>query len=177
MSRAAVGAFVLVAAGLSGCATPARVIYQDSSRVVVAVPDNTNAWPHYYQDAAKELAGAYVPDPVLSTQERVKAGEQVTTVADATRKEAGGQRSFVDVMTSTEVTSLAERYEYHLEFRSNRPATIGGTPPASTTPAATLAPKAVPDTPDTVKPPLLPVTPPASPATNMPSTALPGPGR
>ena len=54
MSRAGVGAFALLVAGLSGCATPARVIYQDSTKVVIAVPDNSNAWPYYYQDAAKE---------------------------------------------------------------------------------------------------------------------------
>jgi hypothetical protein len=180
MSRAAVGAFVLLVAGLSGCAAPARVIYQDSTKVVVAVPDNTNAWPRYYQDAAKELAGAYVHDPVLSTQERVKVGEQVATRSDSTQKNAGGQRSFGDVITTTDLTAVTDRYEYHLEFRSNRPAMIGSTPPTTATPAATLAPKGVPETPDPNKPPLpplLPVTPPTSPATNMPTTAVPGPGR
>jgi hypothetical protein len=179
MSRAAVGAFVLVVAGLSGCATPARVIYQDSTKVVVAVPDNTNAWPHYYQDSAKELAGAYVQNPVLSTQERVKVGEQVATRSDSTQKN-GSQRSFGDVITSTDLTAVTDRYEYHIEFRSARPAMIGSTPPTTTTPAATLAPKGVPETPDPNKPPLpplLPVLPPTSPATSMPSTALPGPGR
>jgi hypothetical protein len=179
MSRAGVGAFALLVAGLSGCATPARVIYQDSTKVVIAVPDNSNAWPYYYQDAAKELAGAYVHDPVLSLQERVKVGQQATSTSDATHREAGGQRSFGDVVLTTDVTNLTDRYEYHLEFRSNRPATIGNSPPTPATPAATLAPKGVTEGTDPSKPPLppiLPVTAPTSPAGNMPSTALPGPG-
>jgi hypothetical protein len=170
--RAGLGLFVFVAVVLSGCASPARVVRQDANSVVVAIPENTNAWPFYYQDAAEQMAAEYVPDPVRSSIQRVKVGEQTTSTADTSR------RTFGDAVTSTSTSSVSDQYEYHLEFRSNSPvhgpSTIGGTP------AAKLSPQGARDGADGTKPvipPLLPTSPPASPATNMPSTGLPGPGR
>jgi hypothetical protein len=182
MSRTVVGVFALVVAGLSGCASPARVIRQDPTSVVVAIPDNTNAWPFYYQDEARTAAASYIQDPVLTASQRVKVGEQTTNTSDTTH------RSFGDAVSSISTTAVSDRYEYHLEFRSNGPARssgagtppppIPGGPPVS--PAASLSP-AGPTGSDTMRPasipPLLPVTPPASPATSLPNTALPGPGR
>src|SRR3954447_1558533 len=119
MSRAAVlGTFVCVVAGLSGCASPAKVIRQDPTSVVVAIPDNTNSWPFYYQDEAKTAAGNYIQDPVLVLSQRVKVGEQTTNTTDTTRREVGGPdkpRSFGEVMTSSNVTSVSDRYEWQLE--------------------------------------------------------------
>jgi hypothetical protein len=178
MSRTVVGAFVLVVAGLSGCASPARVIRQDPTSVVVAIPDNTNAWPFYYQDEALTAAAAYIQDPVLVSSHREKVGEQLTNTSDTTH------RSFGDAVSSISTTAVSDRYEYHLEFRSNGPArsSTPGMPPPPIPggPAASLSP-AGPTGMNTMKPaeipPLLPVTPAASPATGLPSTALPGPGR
>src|SRR5262249_59857225 len=91
MSRTAlIGAFVWVAAGLSGCAAPARVIQQDKNMVVVAVPDNTNTWPFYYQDAAKEVAARSISNPVLMGSTQVKVGEQTTNTQGVTRRNLGG---------------------------------------------------------------------------------------
>jgi hypothetical protein len=180
MSRAAVLGLVVLVAGLSGCATPARVIRQDPASVVVAVPDNTNVWPFYYQDEARQLAGGYVKDPVLISSQRVKVGEQVTSATDTTRREVNG-RSFGDVVTSASTTSVSDKYEYHLEFRSSSP--LRG--PVTTTsgpdaPAASLLPKG-PVTGDPTKPavmsPIQSMNPPMSPATSLPTTSLPGPGR
>jgi hypothetical protein len=172
--RAVLGLFVFVAVGLSGCASPARVVRQDANSVVVAIPENSNAWPFYYQDAAEQMAAEYVPDPVRSSIQRVKVGEQTTSTSDT------GRRSFSETITSMSTTSVADQYEYHLEFRTNSPvrgpsSVSGGGPPA-----ATLSPHGARDGADGIKPvipPLLPTSPPASPATNMPSTGLPGPGR
>ena len=190
MSRTAVmGTFVFVVAGLSGCAAPARVIRQDPTSVVVAIPDNTNDWPFYYQDEAKQEAGKYLQDPILSNLKRTKVGEQTTNTSDTTRRDVGSpdrQRSFGEVVTSTNTTAVSDRYEYQLEFRSGTPVrngiavTGGSTPPV--TPAASLSPRGAPEPADAIKPPpalppILPVTPPTSPATNMPSTTLPAPGR
>src|SRR4051794_25696885 len=172
--RAVLGLFVFIAVGLSGCASPARVVRQDASSVVVAIPDNPNTWPFYYQDEAKEAAAGYIADPVLASLQRVKVGEQTTNTSDTSR------RTFSDAVTSTSTTAVSDQYEYHLEFRSNSPvhgpSSITGNGP----PAAKLSLQGARDGADGTKPtipPLLPTSPPASPATNMPSTGLPGPGR
>lgn len=172
MSRSAVlVAFAVAAAGLSGCASPARVIEHDAAKVVVAVPDNTNAWPFYYQDAAKEAAAFYLPEPVETTVRRVKVGEQTTTAADSTRKE----RSFSDVISSTSITSVSDKYEYHIEYRAN---SRFPSPPPPGGPAAGLSPHGPGNPADRDKPAtILPVTAPLSPATNLRTTDLPGPGR
>jgi hypothetical protein len=124
MSRSALVAFVVAVAGLSGCASPARVIRQDSASVVVAIPDNTNTWPFYYRDEAERAAGDYIHDPVLVTSSRVKVGEQLTNTQDSTRRELGKDHKFGEVVTSTNTTSMSDQYEYHLEFRSRGPVTV-----------------------------------------------------
>lgn len=137
MSRTTLGLFILVVAGLSGCASPARVIRQDSASVVVAIPDNTNTWPFYYRDEAERAAGDYIHDPVLVTSSRVKVGEQLTNTQDSSRRDGG------EVMSSKNITSVSDRYEYHLEFRSRGPITVttsdplGGPPKTATNPGWT----------------------------------------
>jgi hypothetical protein len=180
MSRAAVLGLVVVVAGLSGCATPARIIRQDPTSVVVAVPDNTNAWPYYYQDEAKQLAGGYIKDPMLISSQRVKVGEQTTSTTDTTRRDSNG-KSFGDMITSASTTSVSDKYEYHLEYRSSSPlrgpVTLSTGP---TGPAASLNPQG-PLTGDPNKPtltdPLQPLKPLNSPATSLPTTTISGPGR
>src|SRR5262245_63809596 len=99
MSRTAlVGTFVFVVAGLSGCASPARVIDSGNSRVVVAIPDNTNTWPFYYRDEAQRAALDYIHDPVLVTSSRVKVGEQLTNTQDTTRRDLGKDKKFGEVV-------------------------------------------------------------------------------
>ena len=125
MSRTALmSTFVFVIAGLSGCASPARVIDSDKTKVTVAIPDNTNTWPFYYRDEAERAAGEYIHDPVLVTSSRVKVGEQMTNTQDTTRRELGKERKFGDVVTSTNSTSVSDKYEYHMEFRSRGPVTV-----------------------------------------------------
>src|SRR5215210_3989349 len=122
MSRTALfGTFAFVIAGLAGCASPARVIDSERAKVVVAIPDNTNTWPFYYQDEARRAAGDFIHDPVLVTSARVKVGEQLTNTQDTTRRELGKERKFGEVVTSTNSTSVSDKYEYHLEFRSRGP--------------------------------------------------------
>jgi hypothetical protein len=181
MSRSAVlGGLVFVAVSMSGCASSARVIRQDANSVVVAIPDNTNTWPFYYQDAAKDAAEKCFRDPVLTTSQRVKVGEQVSSAT-----EVGGQRQFGDVVTSS--TSMLDRYEYQLEFRPiipvrNTTTSAGPLPPPSIAgaPAASLSTVGGLNGPDKLKtspiPPLLPMNTPSSPAASLPSTSLPGPG-
>jgi hypothetical protein len=175
MSRTALlGTFVFVVAGLSGCATPARVVDSDRSKVVVAVPDNTNTWPFYYRDEAQRAAGELIQDPVLISSARVKVGEQMTNVQDTTRRDIGGQKDkpkFGEVVTSTNTTSVSDKYEYHLEFVSRSPSQFTppgkpGMPPpipggSPLTPAGGIATPGF----DTG----------SKPATSVPATTIPGP--
>ena len=182
--RAVLGMFVLVVAGLSGCATPAHVVDSDRTKVVVAVPDNTNTWPFYYRDEATRAASEMIQDPVLISSSRVKVGEQTTNVQDMTRRDIGDKDKprFGEVVSSTNTTSTADRYEYHLEFQSRAPSQFvpqnragipsppvpGGAP---VTPAGGIAPEGrmpVPHNPPPVG---------HTPQTDLPATRITAPPR
>jgi hypothetical protein len=138
MSRTAlVGTLAFVVAGLSGCATPAKVIDQDAARVVVSIPDNTNTWPYYHRDEAQRAAGEFIHDPVLVSTARVKVGEQLTNTQDVTRRDLGKNKKFGEVMTSTNTSAVTDRYEYHLEFRSRGPVMVSTSPPGGLPAGAT----------------------------------------
>jgi hypothetical protein len=120
MSRVALlGTFVFVVAGLSGCASPAKVIHRDQNSVVIAVPDNTNVWPWYYQDEARKVAAEALPGAEqVSGPNRVKVGEQMTNRQDTTRRDINGKDKTMlgEITSSLNTTSIADTYEYHLVF-------------------------------------------------------------
>jgi hypothetical protein len=99
--------------------------------VVVAVPDNTNVWPTYYQDEALALAKKSISNPMLDTTLRVKIGEQTVNTQDVTRRDIGGQNQNKpksgEIVTATNTTSTSDSYEYHLQFRSVVPMTTPNT--------------------------------------------------
>src|SRR5688572_11538459 len=114
MSRTAlVGAIVFVVAGLSGCASPAKVVNHDSASVVVSVPDTTNTWPFYYRDEATRAASELIHDPVLVSTARIKVGEQLTTTSDSTRRDLGKTKKVGEVVTASNTSSVSDKYEYH----------------------------------------------------------------
>jgi hypothetical protein len=181
MSRAALlGMFAFVVAGLSGCASPAHVIRKDPTSVVVAVPDDTNTWPFYYRDEATRTAAEFIQDPELKSIQRVKVGEQMVNTQDMTRRDLTGKKEkpLGEVTTSTNTTSVSDKYEFQLAYVSR---TAGRVPntfinntgrtaiPAgdSVTPAGGLL---SPGNDAGIKPPPAPYTP----ATTMPTTILPG---
>jgi hypothetical protein len=142
MSRAALlGAFVFVVAGLSGCATPVKVIQQDTNAVTVAIPDNTNSWPSYYRDEATKAATQVLPDvdPVPVSTTRVKVGTLTTSSLDTTHRDialADNKPPIGDVTTTRSSTATSDAYEYRLVFqkRSTNPVPSsllrnGGSPP------------------------------------------------
>lgn len=119
--RLLVIACVAMAAGLSGCASPARVIKSDSMSVVVAVPDATNDWPFHYRDEAQKVAATHLSDPVLVSTNRVKVGESVVSTQNTDRRDLGGRGDkpkFGEATSTTTTTSASDQYEYHLEFQS-----------------------------------------------------------
>jgi hypothetical protein len=63
MSRQLVYLAVLcMVASLSGCATGARYVTTTSNAGVVAIPTNSNSWPHYYHKQAEDLMQAKCPE-------------------------------------------------------------------------------------------------------------------
>jgi hypothetical protein len=126
MSRTAlVGAFVFVVAGLSGCATPVKVIQQDANSVTVAIPDNTNSWPFYYRDEATKAATQTLADvdPVPISTKRVKVGTTTTNTLDTAHHDIGGGENkppIGDVTTSRSTTSTSDAYEYRLVFQKKQ---------------------------------------------------------
>lgn len=121
-------AFVVAISTLSGCASP-QIVRQDATSVVVAVPENTNSWPFYHQDKAREVAAGSIANPVLVGAVRVKVGESVTSTQDVTRRDIGGQNNkprVGELTTTANTTSVSDRYEYHLEYQSQAPVPSSG---------------------------------------------------
>lgn len=196
MSRAALlGTFVFVVAGLSGCASPAHLVKvdKDLGRVIVAVPEDTNTWPYYYRDEAAIAAAAQIPEPELKKVTRMKVGEQMTNTQDSTRRDLGGEKDkpkIGEVVTSTNTSSVSDKYEYHMEyesatakkpnFLSNRPALPvqpapipGGPPldPYTITPVGGIAPRGEPTPADGIRAPS--VVPPVPQTKVLPPTFIP----
>ena len=115
-------AVVAMVSGVSGCAS-ARVVRSDPASVVVSVPDEGNEWPFHYRDEAFKVAKEYVKDPVLISTVRVKVGETVNSSQNTNRQDLGGQDNkpkFGEITSTSNVTSVRDEYEYHLEFRSRQ---------------------------------------------------------
>lgn len=208
MSRTAlVGAFAFVVAGLAGCASPAHLVNvdRDAGRVVVAVPEDTNTWPYYYRDEATLAAAQNIPEPQLKKVTRVKVGEQMTNKSDTSRREIGSDRRPGEVTTSSNTTSVSDKYEYQMVFESAvrklpnfvkqpgvaatpapAPAPIPGAAPAVPNPIvpvggsapAVTSPMPMPAN-DILAPSAVPPasTVPAVPSTNLPPVYIPEPGR
>ena len=202
MSRTGIlGSFVLVVAGLSGCASPAKIIQHDANQVVVAIPDNTNSWPYYYREAATKAAAQTLPGAEFVSETRVKVGQQTTSTIDSTRHDIPGgdnQPRAGEVASIRNSTSVSDNYEWHIVFRkqnvkqvpdsilsATKPPPSNGRPltpvsgnmppiPAVTPASGTNPPNPAPVPATDVKPPF---NPPPSPATSIPSTLIPGPGQ
>lgn len=202
MSRATIlGTFVLVVAGLSGCASPAHMVKvdKDAGRVVIAVPEDTNTWPYHYRDEAMIAASAQIPEPELKKVTRVKVGEQMINTQDSTSRDLGGDKGMPkvgEVVTSTNTTSVSDKYEYHMEYHSasskvpnflnkraaEKPPTPGGPPldtnptnPIPIIPVGGIASPGMPNPATDIRIPA--VTPPVPQTYVLPSTSLPDPGR
>jgi hypothetical protein len=190
MSRTALlGMFAFAVAGLTGCTTPAHMIRHDQNSVVVAVPDNTNTWPYYHQDAAKEEAARYVSNPMLVSSSRVKVGEQTTNTQDMTRRELGGQNDkpkFGEVTTSSNTTTVSDKYEHHLVFQSGSAFRVSPSGSSGTSSVGAGLREGIPgigkpaggvSLGGDAGPPPIPGSIPTGPATSLPTTPLPIPGR
>jgi hypothetical protein len=123
MARIALGILGIVLAGVGGCAAPARVVQQDSQKIVIAVADDSDSFPNYYGSEATKLAGQYMTDPVRVASSRVKVGETMTNNLNSNRTDLGGDKTpkFGEAVSSTNTTTVEDKYEYHIVFQSRSP--------------------------------------------------------
>lgn len=173
-------AFAMVA-GLSGCASPARIVHQEANSVTIAIPENTNVWPTYYRDEARKMAATAIPNPINNGGQEVKVGETVTNSQNTDRRDIGGQNNkpkLGELTTSTNSTTVQNKTEYHMTFVSGSGSSTNNTAPPipGAGPIAPVSGMAKPETkkPDEPRAVVPPVNIPGnSPRSNFPSTGFP----
>ena len=122
-------AFLIVAATtLSGCLSGAKVINQQrdptTGRVVggvVSIPENTNVWPTYYQNAAyAKIREAY---PAFDSRDIVKAedvvvGQQTRNDQLVDRRPIGPDGKPVgELIRNTNTTTTTDLKEFHITYQ------------------------------------------------------------
>lgn len=117
MSRWAMLFVVGLSAAVGGCASSARVVQQDASRVVVAVPEDTDSFPNYYNSEAIKLAAAHISEPMRVSSTRVKVGETLENKQSGSRTDLIPR---VDLQSSSSKSSVENKYEYLIEFQSRK---------------------------------------------------------
>jgi hypothetical protein len=107
-----------LAAGLAGCATPARYVERQPGAGVVAVPTGTDVWPSYHRRAALELierhvgAGYEIVDErevatgkATQNDQRVHDRETLNPILDGARQ------------TVTNTTTTRDVTEWRISYR------------------------------------------------------------
>lgn len=166
----------------AGCATP-RIISYDQTSVIIAVPEDSDEFPHYYKTEATKLAKSKIPDAEFVDSRRVQNGKESEIIqAGATQPIKPSETQKKDG-ASTE----SDKVEYYLEYRSKATLSPLSTkplgPPARPNGTGTEAPK--PNEPTTLPPIPLgttkkteprtvpPITNPSPIQNNFPNTAMP----
>ncbi len=156
----------------TGCTSP-RLVRADKTSVIIAVPEDTDEFPHYYKSEAAKIAKTHINDAEFFDATKVKEGALIQ--ASGTQPVKPGEVRPGEVAKST-----SDKVEYYLEYRSK--STMG---PLSTKPmirVGTGDPNAKPETttlpPTTIggdlkipeRRPVPPITNPAPIQNNFPST-------
>jgi hypothetical protein len=113
------GVALALITGLSGCASPARIVHQDANSVTIAIPENTNVWPTYYRDEARKMAATAIPNPINNGGQEVKVGETIINSQNTDRRDIGGQNNkpkLGELTSSTNATTVQNKTEYHISF-------------------------------------------------------------
>jgi hypothetical protein len=163
----------------TGCASP-RIISYDQTSVIVAVPEDTDEFPHYYKTEATKLAKSKIPDAEFVESSRVKDGKVIQAGATQPVKPSETQKK-------DGASTDSEKVEYYLEYRSKATLSPLSTkplaPPARPNGTGTETPK--PNEPTTLPPIPLgttkkpeprtvpPITNPSPIQNNFPNTAMP----
>jgi hypothetical protein len=120
-----------VAAGLAGCASPARYVERGPDSGVVAIPANTNDWPSYNRRAA-----------IAKIEEHLGANYEILEE----REVPVGQATFNNQQPAGDgtwnATTTLDMREWHIAYRRKAgPTTYAGpVPPVSPTPPGMVRP-------------------------------------
>ena len=139
---------ILVAVLLAaGCAGPARYVSKQGAEGVVAVPDDTNRWPHYYHNQAVELIKKHIgPDYEIVKEEQVVTGQVTHNDQNVEREEhpnilpwkSTETERVQNTATTTDIT------EWRITYRKRTGPSIGSSTAASTGGSVTVPPPALP---------------------------------
>lgn len=121
---------LFVVSALPGCMGGARVIRQDAASGVVVIPENTNVFPTYYQDAAVEaIRREHGPNVEIAwgKGEEVVVGQETRNEQVVDRRVRGDEKKPAgEVVRNTNVTTTTDKKEYRLEYRVNVPGAFNG---------------------------------------------------
>lgn len=124
MARKFLSAALLMSVfGLMGC-TSARMINGDATSVTVAIPENTNVWPTYYQDAAYAKIKEKFPNfnPQLDVdkvkfEEVIVGQEQRTDQRTDSRPVGKDGKPKGEVTHNTSVTTTTDKKEVWVSYQ------------------------------------------------------------
>ena len=131
--------FVAVA-GLSGCMTEAHTVQFDAQRasVIVAVPNDGNSFPTYYEDEARRKAKEelHTPNVELVKKYEFDIGSLTRNDTRTDRRPIGPDgKPLGELTTNTNTTTKTELKEFRYEFRARQTGAVqpngNGVTPAS----------------------------------------------
>jgi hypothetical protein len=116
MARTAIfAALVVGVVGFSGCMHEPKMVQMTSTGGVVAIPEDSNAWPYHYRDAAyakiREKYPSFDPTSDIVSQSLVPVGVQTTSTQ----------------FNNTQMTTASNKTEFQIAWRVN-PALIKNGP-------------------------------------------------
>jgi hypothetical protein len=116
---------LFVVSALPGCMGGARVIRQDAASGVVVIPENTNVFPTYYQNAAVEaIRREHGPNVEIAwgKGEEVVVGQETRNEQVVDRRVRGDDKKpGGELVKNTNVTTTTDKKEYRLEYRVSAP--------------------------------------------------------
>jgi hypothetical protein len=108
--------------GLCGCASPARLVSYDAGGGVVAIPNNSDAWPTYNRRHAEELMRAKFPGGyVIEKEEEVVVGQTQHTFTN-TQRSGDATLAALHIApvneNTNQTTSVEDQKEWRIYFRA-----------------------------------------------------------
>jgi hypothetical protein len=121
-------AVLLTVAGLTGCGSTARYVAKRGDTGVVAIPNNSNAWPTYNRRNAEELIRQHVgPDFEVLEEREVVTGTSVSNNQQVQREQlTNGRYLPIEKDTVTNTTSTRDTTEYQITYRRRSGPAVGG---------------------------------------------------
>jgi hypothetical protein len=115
MARKCLSACVLLVGVALGC-NSARHVVKEPTGGVIAIPNNTNAWPTYHREHAEELMADHLPAGYVVTREE----EVVTGVVSETQSSVSTQEFGPDVKVhgGDQVTTTRNATEWHIHYQA-----------------------------------------------------------